>query len=136
MSYKHMVITMKLSICKYHESIVQNIIYKELLSKLKENFASIIYPVNPKFPYLYEKYESINKSSIILYITIPIKIDKKELLTQKTGYNCITKNIFTSKFISKYLQNRLTRELFWYFHNHEHINMKSTSLKYLHVNTL
>jgi hypothetical protein len=50
-----MIITMKLLICKSHEHIVQEIIYKELLSKLKDNFASIVYPMNPTFPYLYEK---------------------------------------------------------------------------------
>ena len=79
MSYKHMIITVKLMICKYYETIVQNIIYKELLSKLKENFASIIYPINPKFPYLYEKYNCTNKSSILLYISIPIKVDKRKI---------------------------------------------------------
>ena len=78
-----MVINMKLSICKYHEHTVQNIIYKQLLSKLKENFADVIYPINPIFPYLYEKYESKNKSSILLYITIPIKVDKKKIINPK-----------------------------------------------------
>ena len=131
-----MIITMKLLICKSHEHIVQEIIYKELLSKLKDNFSSIVYPINPKVPYLYEKYQSTNKSSIILYISIPIKLDKKKLLTEKTGYNCITRTLFSSNYISKYLQHRLTSDLFWYFHNHEHITMKSTSLKYLHVDTL
>lgn len=131
-----MIITMKLLICKSHENIVQGIIYKELLLTLKDNFASIIYPMNQKFPYLYEKYQSTDKSSIILYISIPIKLDKKKLLTEKTGYNYITRTIFSSNYISKYLQHRLTSDLFWYFHNHEHITMKSTSLKYLHVHTL
>mgnify|MGYP007117372600 CR=1 FL=1 len=131
-----MIITMKLYICKSHEHIVQKIIHNDFLLKLKENFSSIINPINPKFPYLYEKYENTDKSGIILYITIPIKLDKKKLLTQKTGYNSITKNIFTSKFISKYIQTQLTRTFFQYFHNHEDINMKSTSLKYLHVDAL
>ena len=131
-----MTISIKLYICKSHEKKVQQIIYNELLSTLKQDYISIIHPINPKFPYLYEKYENTDKSGIILYISIPIKVDKKKLLTKKTGYNCITKNIFTSKFISKYLQTKLIHQLFWYFHYHTDINMKSTSLKYLHVDVL
>lgn len=131
-----MTISIKLYICKSHEYIVQQIIYNELLSTLKQDYISIIHPINPKFPYLYEKYENTDKSGIILYISIPIKVDKKKLLTKKTGYNYITRSLFSSKFISKYLQTKLLHQLFWYFHDHEHINMKSTSLKYLHVDVL
>ena len=131
-----MTISIKLYICKSHEKKVQQIIYNELLSTLKQDYISIIHPINPKFPYLYEKYETTNQSGMILYITIPIKIDKKKLLSERTGYNYITRSLFSSKYISKYLQNKLIHQLFWYFHYHTDINMKSTSLKYLHVNPL
>lgn len=131
-----MTISIKLYICKSHEKKVQQIIYNELLSTLKQDYISIIHPINPKFPYLYEKYETTNKSGIILYINIPIKVNKKQLLSERTGYNYITRSLFSSKYISKYLQNKLIHQLFWYFHYHTDINMKSTSLKYLHVNPL
>lgn len=128
-----MTISMKLYICKSHEKIVQQIIYDELLSKLKQEYMYCINPINPIFPYLYEKYETVNKSGIILYINIPIRVNKKQLLTERTGYNCITRCLFSSKYIAKYLQHKLIHQIFWYFHDHPHINMKSTSLKYLHV---
>jgi len=131
-----MTISIKLYICKSHEKKVQQIIYNELLSTLKQDYISIIHPINQKFPYLYEKYEITNQSGMILYITIPIKVDKKKLLSERTGYNYITRSLFSSKYISKYLQNKLIHQLFWYFHYHTDINMKSTSLKYLHVNSL
>ena len=65
-----MTISIKLYICKSHEKKVQQIIYNELLSTLKQDYISIIHPINQKFPYLYEKYETTNQSGMILYITI------------------------------------------------------------------
>ncbi len=136
MSYKYMTISIKLYICKYQEKNVQHIIHRELLSQLMENNILYINPVNTKHPSFYEKYETKNESIVVLYISIPIIIDKKKLLTQKTGYNYITRNLFSSKYIAKYLQNTLSHRLFWHMYNHPDINMKSTSLKYLHVNPL
>ena len=136
MSYKYMTIFIKLYICKSQEQYVQKIIRDELLFKLTTDFESVIFPLQNRNGSLYEKYTMKNESKVELYISIPIQVDKKRLLSRKVSYNFLTKNIFTKHYIAKYLQNSLTHILFWHMYNHPDINMKSTSLKYLHVNPL
>ena len=131
-----MTIFIKLYICKSQEQYVQKIIRDELLFKLTTDFESVIFPLQNRNGSLYEKYTMKNESKVELYISIPIQVDKKRLLSRKVSYNFLTKNIFTKHYIAKYLQNSLTHILFWHMYNHPDINMKSTSLKYLHVNPL
>jgi len=131
-----MIISIKLYICKHQEKYIQEIINNELLPKLIEQHVSYINPINTEQWKLYERYEIKNNSIVILYISIPIIVDKKQLLTEKVGYNYITKSIFTSKHIAKYLQRNMTNQVYCYFYQHENVNMKSTSLKHLHVTHL
>lgn len=133
MSYKNMNILIKLYICKSQVRNVHDIMNTQFLPMLCANYFCT--PLCKNHPYIFEKYYQTNYGSF-MDISIPILVNKTELLKNKIHLNYITRLFYHKKKLAKYLERNISYDLYNFFYKHPHISMKSTSLKYVHVNTL